>query len=170
MERQKLERLRQIVQSVSKQKRAAYQKYKELVIQTESVYEDMQAKYTKKNRDTFDKLRHKRNSAKETYRLIEAKYRKLEDKYDRNYQENERAIEAINEALERFSSAYAGTLTMYNVKIVPRDDGNTDVFFGGMYKAGDGEGHGHAVIDKQGNVVYLRDAWQNHKRYLISKK
>lgn len=38
---------------------------------------------------------------------------------------------------------------------------------GGLAAAGDGLGHGHAIIDRNGNVTYLRDAWQDHDDYLI---
>ena len=40
-------------------------------------------------------------------------------------------------------------------------------FFGGLNAAGDGMGHGHAIIDHDGSVTYLRDAWQDHDDYLI---
>lgn len=40
-----------------------------------------------------------------------------------------------------------------------------------MNAAGDGLGHGHATIDANGNVIYLRDAWVTDEHdYLIDEK
>ena len=72
-------------------------------------------------------------------------------------------------ALVRSNAHYLGSLFGQNAKIVSRDDGKTDVYFGGLAAAGDGLGHGHAVIDENGNVTYLRDAWvADHRDYLIN--
>ena len=75
-------------------------------------------------------------------------------------------------ALVRSNAHYLGTLFGQDAKIVPRRDGQIDVYFGGLNTAGDGMGHGHAVIDTHGNVTYLRDAWVSDKRndYLIDDK
>ena len=65
-----------------------------------------------------------------------------------------------------------GTMFGQNAKVRPRDDGSgkVDVYFGGLMGAGDGFAHGHAVIDRNGNVTYLRDAWQDHEDYLIDDR
>ena len=59
-------------------------------------------------------------------------------------------------------------------KIRHRKDGKTDVFFTNSGNFGDGAGHGHVVLDENGNAIYMRDQWQdkNQGQYLIddSKK
>lgn len=59
-----------------------------------------------------------------------------------------------------------------DAKIKPRNDGSgkTDIYFGGSNTAGDGYGHGHAVIDREGNVIYLRDSGRDHEEYLIDDR
>lgn len=47
-----------------------------------------------------------------------------------------------------------GTLFGQNAKAVPHGDGSTHVFFGGLNAAGDGMGHGHAVIDREGTSCW----------------
>ena len=37
---------------------------------------------------------------------------------------------------------------------VPHGDDTTHVFFGGLNAAGDGMGHGHAVIDREGTSCW----------------
>ena len=70
---------------------------------------------------------------------------------------------------EKGGAFYLGSIFGQDAKIRQRNDGSgkTDVFFGGLSAAGDGTGHGHAIIDRDGNVTYLRDAWQDHDDYLI---
>lgn len=41
--------------------------------------------------------------------------------------------------------------------IKAREDGNTDIFFGG-YDGPEGEGHGHIIIGPYGNLIYIREA------------
>lgn len=54
-------------------------------------------------------------------------------------------------------------------KVRPRKDGRTDIFFVDSGNYGDGIGHGHVVLDKDNNVVYMRDPWQDKTQgqYLI---
>lgn len=54
-------------------------------------------------------------------------------------------------------------------KVRHRKDGRTDVFFTNSGNYGDGLGHGHVVLDRNGNTVYMRDQWQdkNKGQYLI---
>jgi hypothetical protein len=66
---------------------------------------------------------------------------------------------------------YVGTVFGENAKIVEKKDGSgVDVYFNGTSPNGDGLGHGHAVIDNNGNVTYLRDAWSKHGEALIKNK
>lgn len=169
-ERQKLEHLREIEKRAYEQKQDAFYAYKDLIIKTNEAYEKVRQANFKERADAldeFNKLRNKRNSAKERFVQLQDKHRKLRDKYERRKNKCQEAIDAANEALNEFDSQYSGSLRIENTKIIPREDGKLDVFYGGEYKAGDGAGHGHAVIDGEGKVTYLRDAWQRHSKSLI---
>lgn len=48
-----------------------------------------------------------------------------------------------------------------NVVISTDTDGNTNIYFGGV-GAPDGPGHGHYVLDGNGNVTYKRDPFDPH--------
>lgn len=48
-----------------------------------------------------------------------------------------------------------------NVWISKDSDGNTNIYFGGVGKP-DGPGHGHYVMDQNGNVTYRREPFDPH--------
>ena len=85
--------------------------------------------------------------------------------------EKQQIVGKVNMALvsEQDNVFYLGSIFGQDAKIVPRKDmsGKIDVYFGGLSPDGDGIGHGHAIIDRDGNVTYLRDAGQDHDDYLI---
>ena len=56
-------------------------------------------------------------------------------------------------------------------KIRRRKDGRTDIFFTDSGNYGDGLGHGHVTLAKDGHVSYYRDQWQdkNQGQYLIDE-
>ncbi len=56
-------------------------------------------------------------------------------------------------------------------KVRHRKDGRTDVFFTSSGNYGDGLGHGHVVLNRDGNTVYMRDQWQDkgQGQYLIDE-
>ena len=166
-ERQKLEKLEAIVEDLEEKERKKFYEYKGLIIRTNRACREAKRTNDPKCWDTFNTTRRRRNSAKADLKAIEAKHEKYEKRYKRKKDRCETAIKAANEALGQFCSWYGGRLRIENTKIVFRNDGKTDVFYGGEYKAGDGEGHGHAVVDDSGVVVYLRDTWQKHGRALI---
>ena len=60
-------------------------------------------------------------------------------------------------------AARAGVPIQYqdNVRTSTDSDGNTNIYFGGVGKP-DGPGHGHYVIDRNGNVTYRRDPFAPH--------
>ena len=60
-------------------------------------------------------------------------------------------------------SAKAGVPIQHcnNVVISTDTDGNTNIYFGGV-GAPDGPGHGHYVLDGNGNVTYKRDPFDPH--------
>ena len=96
---------------------------------------------------------------------------KLEEVKSERTAKKQQAVDKVNMALvhEKGGAFYLGSIFGQDAKIRQRNDGSgkTDVFFGGLSAAGDGTGHGHAIIDRDGNVTYLRDAWQGHDDYLI---
>lgn len=60
-------------------------------------------------------------------------------------------------------AARAGVPFQYrdNVWISKESDGNINIYFGGIGKP-DGPGHGHYVMDQNGNVTYRRDPFDPH--------
>ena len=132
--------------------------------------------------DEFKRLKSMRDSAKAEFDRLQAQFkqaqtafnRKLEEVKSERATERQRAVDKVNMALvhEKGGAFYLGSIFGQDAKIRPRSDGSgkTDVYFGGLYAAGDGFGHGHAVIDRNGNVTYLRDAWQDHEDYLIDDR
>ena len=101
-------------------------------------------------------------SAKARHESAQAEFkRKLEGIKAERSARDQRTVDKVNMALVKSNAHYLGTLFGQNAKIVPKRDGSgkIDVYFGGLNAAGDGIGHGHATIDRNGNVTYLRDAW-----------
>ena len=131
-------------------------------------------------RDEFRRIKAERNAAKAEFDSLQARFKRAQAAFKQRLEEvksakasqKQRTIDTVNMALVRSNAHYLGTLFGQDAKIVPRRDGQIDVYFGGLNTAGDGMGHGHAVIDTHGNVTYLRDAWVSDKRndYLIDDK
>ena len=129
----------------------------------------------------FKRLKVLRDSAKAEFDRLQSQFKqaqtsfqsKLDEVKSKRLTTKQQAVDKVNTALIRSNAHYLGTLFGQDAKIVPRNDGSdkTDVYFGGLNAAGDGIGHGHAVIDSNGNVTYLRDAWVADKRrdYLINE-
>lgn len=116
----------------------------------------------------------RRNRLKTEFEAAQEEYLQLkeltEKAVDSRQKENELTLDVVDKALIKVDKPFmTGRIFGQRAKIVSRDDGSgkTDVYFAGLEPAGDGIGHGHAVIDKDGNVTYLRDAWQEHDDYLI---
>lgn len=65
---------------------------------------------------------------------------------------------------------YLKNLFGKNAVVVKRrdDSGKIDIYFDGIADDGGGIGHGHAVIDATGKVVYLRDSWCDHDDSIIN--
>ena len=128
----------------------------------------------------FKRLKDERDHIKREFDAAHAEHKRLKSQFEQKLSEvkSERdrtkrdAMSKVNMELVRSNAHYLGTLFGQDAKIVPRQDGKTDVYFGGLNSAGDGIGHGHAVIDTNGNVTYLRDAWVSDpkKDYLIDDR
>lgn len=139
-----------------------------------SAFESAKARHESAQAE-FKRLKAQRDSAKAEFDRLQAQFKQAQAAFNRRLEEvkSERAfrkqqsVDKVNMALVKSNAHYLGTLFGQNAKVVPHGDGTTHVFFGGLNATGDGMGHGHAVIDRDGNVTYLRDAWQNHDDYLI---
>ncbi len=119
-----------------------------------------------------DRLKKEFEYAKEEHERLKAEFQsRLETVKREREAEKSAAMRKVEVALLK-KPAYCGSIFGKDAKIVPRDDGSgkTDVYYGGLEAAGDGIGHGHAVIERDGNVTYLRDAWQDHKDYIIDDR
>lgn len=129
----------------------------------------------------FKRLKSMRDSAKVEFDRLQAQFKqtqamsqsKLDEVRSERLMAKRRAVDKVNMALVQSNAHYLGTVFGQNAKIVPRRDGSgkIDVYFGGLNAAGDGYGHGHATIDRDGNVTYLRDAWvaDKNRDYLINE-
>ena len=127
----------------------------------------------------FKRLKAQRNSAKAEFDRLQAQFKQAQSAFNRKLEEvksarastKQQAVDKVNMALvhEKGGAFYIGSIFGQDAKIRPRNDGSgkIDVFFGGLNATGDGIGHGHAIIDRNGNVTYLRDAWQEHDDFLI---
>ena len=139
-----------------------------------SAFESAKARHESAQAE-FKRLKAQRDSAKAEFDRLQAQFKQAQAAFNRRLEEvkSERAsrkqqsVDKANMALVKSNAHYLGALFGQNAKVVPHGDGTTHVFFGGLNAAGDGMGHGHAVIDRDGNVTYLRDAWQDHDDYLI---
>ena len=127
----------------------------------------------------FKRLKSMRDSVKVEFDELQTQFKRIQSAFRRRLDEvksektivKQQAVDKVNMALvhEKGGAFYLGSIFGKDAKIRPRNDGSgkTDVFFGGLNAAGDGIGHGHAIIDRDGNVTYLRDAWRDHDDYLI---
>ena len=130
----------------------------------------------------FKRLKIERDRAKANFDSAQADHVRAKKAFDDRLTEvranrqvtKQKAVDKVNMALVHEKGGFfeIGSLFGQNAKVRPRDDGSgkIDVYFGGLMGAGDGMGHGHAVIDRNGNVTYLRDAWQDHDDYLIDER
>lgn len=129
----------------------------------------------KRNKSERDRIKTEFDSANaEHKRLKEAFQSKLAEVKAKKAAHKQRTVDKINMALvhEKGGAFYLGTIFGENAKIRERKDGSgkTDVYFSGLAGAGDGMGHGHAVIDRNGNIIYLRDAWSDHDNSIVDDK
>ena len=128
----------------------------------------------------FKHLKTKRDTLKAEFDSLNAEHKRLKAEFQErlekvkaeNSKRRNKAVDSVNSALVKVKPFALGTIGDKNAKIVERDDGSgkKDVYYSGMAAAGDGLGHGHAVIDKDGNVTYLREPWSEHSDYLINDR
>lgn len=153
---------------------SAFHRAKEIYERAKAYYESAQAE--------FKRLKAERDHAKAEFDSAQAEHVQAKKAFDNRLAEvkanrqstKQKAVDKVNMALvhERGGFFEIGSMFGQNAKVRPRDDGSgkIDVYYGGLMGAGDGMGHGHAVINRDGNVTYLRDAWQDHDDYLIDER
>lgn len=145
-----------------------------------SAFESAKARHESAQAE-FKRLKAMRDSAKAEFDHLQAQFKQAQTAFNRKLEEvkfersaaKQHAVNKVNMALIESNAHYLGTIFGHNAKIVPKKDGSgkIDVYFGGLNASGDGMGHGHATIDRNGNVTYLRDAWVTDKKrdYLINE-
>ncbi len=143
-----------------------------------SAFESAKARHESAQAE-FKRLKAQRDSAKSEFDRLQTQFKQAQAAFQRKLEEvksertsiEQKTVDKVNMALahEKGGAFYLGSIFGSDAKIRPRNDGSgkIDVFFGGLNAAGDGIGHGHAIIDSNGNVTYLRDAWQDHDNFLI---
>ena len=144
-----------------------------------SAFESAKARHESAQAE-FKRLKAQRDSAKAEFDRLQAQFEQAQAAFNRKLEEvksersatKQRAANKVNMVLIKSNAHYLGTIFGQDAKVVPKKDGSgkIDVYFGGLNAAGDGLGHGHATIDVNGNVTYLRDAWVTDKHdYLIDE-
>lgn len=137
-----------------------------------SAFEQAKARHESAQAE-FKRLKALRDFAKAEFDRLQTQFKQAQAAFNRRLEEikaersarDRRTVDKVNMALVKSNAHYLDTLFGQNAKIVPKRDGSgkIDVYFGGLNAAGDGIGHGHAAIDRNGNVTYLRDAWVANK-------
>ena len=145
-----------------------------------SAFESAKARHESAQAE-FKRLKAQRDSAKAEFDRLQDQFKQAQIVFQRRLKEiksersaqDQQVVDKVNMALIKSNAHYLGTIFGQNAKIVPKKDGSgkIDIYFGGLNVTGDGIGHGHATIDKDGNVTYLRDAWVVDKKrdYLIDE-
>ena len=107
----------------------------------------------------FKTLKAERDHKKAEFDQAQAEYEHLRDEYQMRLAEvkanNERNR---NKTLDRAGVRYS---ERKDAKIVKKKDGTTQIYHGGIGK-GDGIGHGHTALDRNGNKTYDRKAFDSH--------
>ncbi len=151
---------------------SAFHRAKEAYDYAKRRHESAQAEF-KRVAAERDRLKKAFDDAQEEHARLKEEFRdKVDEVRAERQNRDQKMVEKVNMALVKTKPFYLGTIFGHKAKIVPRDNGSgkIDVYFAGLMAAGDGLGHGHAVIDRDGNVTYLRDAWSDHDDYLINDR
>lgn len=100
----------------------------------------------------------------------QAKSELIEALSDKPKLDSDTIIREVDMAQVESKPFYLKNLFGKNAIVVKRYDnsGKIDIYFDGIADDGGGIGHGHAVIDATGKVVYLRDSWRSHDDSIIN--
>lgn len=124
----------------------------------------------------FQRAKDDFNSAKRAFDSAKAEHERAQTQFKRAKAEFDQAARAFKSRLEKVKTegqkrredrksiaAKAGVPYQYhdNVWVSTDSSGNTNIYFGGAGKP-NGPGHGHYVMDRNGNVTYRRDPYDPH--------
>lgn len=126
--------------------------------------------YHEQTQARFRQLKSERDRAKDEFDRLQEAHAYAKGAFQKRLGEVRSRKEDKVRKVERAIMPATGRFDGHAAKIKERNDGSgkTDVFFGGTNLEGDGAGHGHAVIDANGQVVYLRGQYQNHEDWQIN--
>lgn len=124
----------------------------------------------------FQRAKDDFNSAKRVFESAKADHERAQAEFKRAKAEFDQAAKAFRSRLEKVKTegqknredkksiaAKAGVPHQYrdNVWVSTDSSGTTNIYFGGAGKP-NGPGHGHYVMDRNGNVTYRRDPFDPH--------
>ena len=117
----------------------------------------------------FKELKAERDRRKAEFDRAKEEFFRIKAEFDQRLEllKAERSLRRSNE--EKAIAVVNARFGEKPAKVRRRKDGKIDVFFSSSGNYGDSVGHGHVVIDVDGNVIYMRDEWQDKSRgqYLI---
>ena len=139
-----------------------------------SAYHQAKATYNEAKRRheeskiTFKTLEQERDLLKAKFDEMHAEHARLNAECKRRLEEvkaekRERRREEKREREKILDDADIRHSEREDAKIAKRADGTTHVYHGGIGK-GDGLGHGHVALDRDGKKTYDRDAFEEHGR------
>lgn len=136
--------------------------------QAQRVFNDAKKKHEDLEME-FQRLKAEQRSKKEWFDLAHAEHKQIKElRLQRRDEIKEKQDQENIQLIEEIGALIGASLKLgENAKVKERKDGNgKDVYFGGLEQC-DGPGHGHAVVDKDGQIIYLRDAVTGHGKCLI---
>jgi len=152
----------------------------ELIREIKDAKQNAEWRAPKTDSSAFHSARETFNRAKEHHQQLEAEFKRLKRErdrlkadFDRLHEEHKRTKAAFQRRLEEVKAEHRRerehTLDKAGVsygersdaKIVKKSDGTAQVYHGGL-GSGDGYGHGHTVLDQNGQVTYDRNAFAEH--------
>ena len=127
-------------------------------------------------RPAFQRAKSEYTQARQEFLSAKAEHERAQAEFNKAKAEFDACAKAFKDRLDELKSAHrkrrkdkksiaekAEVPSQYrdNVWISKESDGNTNIYFGGVGKP-DGPGHGHYVMDQNGNVTYRRDPFNPH--------
>jgi hypothetical protein len=120
-------------------------------------------------KNNFEHWRSQRDRANQQYQQVRKEFFAARDEHKAAKDAFEARLAAVRAERDRRRSdrrsvaERAGVPLQYRDNVwVSRDtDGNYNIYFGGVGKP-DGDGHGHYVMDRNGNVTYQREPFDPH--------
>ncbi len=137
--------------------------------QAQRVFNDAKKKHEDLEME-FQRLKSDQRSKKELFDLAHAEHKQIKElRLQRRDEVKEKQDHENIQLIEEISALIGASLKLgENVKVKERKDGGKDIYFGGLEQC-DGVGHGHAVVDADGQIIYLRDAGTDYGKVLINE-